>query len=71
MTTITIKTTGMYCPSCPMLIELSLRDLPGVDDVRASTADCETIVTFDESLVTPDTILNEIRNAGYGAECAA
>ena len=25
-----IKTTGMHCPSCPMLIELSVRDLPGV-----------------------------------------
>jgi copper chaperone len=71
MTTITIKTTGMHCPSCPMLIELSLRDLAGVGDVRSSTADCETVVTYDESLVTPDTIMNEIRNAGYGAECAA
>jgi copper chaperone CopZ len=71
MTTTTIVTTGMHCPSCPMLIELSLRDLPGVGDVRASTADCQTVVTYDESLVTLDAIMNEIRNAGYGAECAA
>jgi copper chaperone CopZ len=71
MTTTTIKTTGMYCPSCPMLIELSLGDLPGVGSVRASNADCETVVTFDESVIALDTILNEIRNAGYGAECAA
>ena len=70
MTTMTIKTTGMYCPSCPMLIELSLQDLPGIGDVRASTADCETVVTYDESLITLDVIMNEIRNAGYGAECA-
>lgn len=71
MTTSTIKTTGMYCPSCPMLIELTLRELPGVGDVWASTADCKTVVTYDESLVSLDAIVTEIRNAGYGAECAA
>jgi copper chaperone CopZ len=71
MTTISVKTTGMHCPSCPMLIELSLRDLPGVNDVRVSTVDCQTIVAYDESLLTPEAILNEIRSAGYGAECAA
>jgi copper chaperone CopZ len=71
MKTITIKTTGMHCPSCPMLIELSVRDLPGIGDVRVSNADCETVVTYDDSFITPESILTEIRNAGYGAECAA
>ena len=71
MTTVRIKTTGMHCPSCPMLIELNVCDLPGVTAVRASTADSLTVVTFDESIITPDAIVNEIRNSGYGAECAA
>jgi len=71
MTTVHIKTTGMYCPSCPMLIELSVRDLPGVVDVRVSNADCSTLVTYDESALSVDAILQEIRDAGYGAECAA
>ncbi len=71
MTTLHITTTGMHCPSCPMLIELSVRDLPGVSDVRVSNADCSTVVTYDESVITQDVILNEIRSAGYGAECAA
>ncbi len=71
MTTARIKTTGMHCPSCSMLIALNVRDLQGVTDVRASNAACLTIVTFDESVVTLETIVNEIRNAGYGAECAA
>ena len=68
MTTIHIKTTGMYCPSCPMLIELSLSDLPGVSAVQVSSADCSTVVTFDESAITAETIIREIRDAGYGAE---
>jgi copper chaperone CopZ len=71
MTTIHIRTTGMYCPSCPMLIELTVHDLPGVTDVQVSNADCSTVVTFDESATTAETILAAIRNAGYGAECAA
>ena len=71
MTTVHIKTTGMYCPSCPMLIELSVCDLPGVADVQVSSADCRTVVTYDESQTTAETILDEIRNAGYGAECVA
>ncbi len=71
MTTIHIKTTGMYCPSCPMLIELSVCDLPGVAAVQVSSADCRTVVTYDESVIAADSILDEIRNAGYGAECVA
>ena len=66
-----IATTGMHCPSCPMLIELSVCDLPGVTAVRVSSADCSTVVTYDESTITADAILDEIRRAGYGAERAA
>jgi copper chaperone len=68
MTTTRIKTTGMHCPSCSMLIELSVGDLPGVSEVRASNADCLTVVTFDESVIALDTIINEIQSAGFGAE---
>jgi copper chaperone CopZ len=61
----------MYCPSCPMLIELTLQDLPGVHDVTVSTADSRTVVTFDKTRVTLDAILTEIRKSGYDAECVA
>jgi copper chaperone CopZ len=66
-----VRTTGMHCPSCPMLIELSVCDLPGVTAVRVSNADCSTIVTYDESAITADAILDEIRGAGYGADRVA
>ena len=71
MTTIHIQTTGMYCPSCPMLIELSVCDLPGVSTVKVSNADCSTVVTYDESKINAEAILQEIRGAGYGAELVA
>lgn len=39
MNTISIKTTGMHCPSCSMLIEMDVGELPGVEAVRAAHAD--------------------------------
>ena len=71
MTTMRVATTGIHCPSCPMLIELSVCDLPGVSTVRVSNADCSTVVTYDESKVNAETILAEIRSAGYGAKRVA
>jgi copper chaperone CopZ len=71
MTTINIKTTGTHCPSCSMLIEMNVGDLPGVSEVRASHADGVATVTFDPSAVDAEAIAEEIRKAGYGAEIQA
>jgi len=71
MSTIDIKTTGTHCPSCSMLIEMNVSDLPGVSEVRASHADGVAKVTYDPSAIDAETIAEEIRKAGYGAEVQA
>lgn len=71
MNTVQLKTSGMHCPSCSMLIEMNVSDLPGVDSVRASHADGLTTVTFDETAVSVEKIADEIRSAGYEAEVLA
>jgi Cu+-exporting ATPase len=68
MTTITLKTSGMHCPSCSMLIEMNVSDLPGVQSVKASHADGTTVVTYDQSQVDAGRIESEIRAAGYDVE---
>ena len=68
MNTTTIKTSGMHCPSCSMLIEMNVADLPGVESVKASHADGVTVVTYDPSVVDAGRIESEIRAAGYEAE---
>lgn len=68
METISIRTTGMHCPSCAMNIDLTVGDLPGVDEVSTSLADGLSTVTFDPSSIDADTIAEAIREAGYGAE---
>ncbi len=71
MNTIQLKTSGMHCPSCSMLIEMNVSDLPGIDSVRASHADGLTTVTFDPTAVSAEKIAAEIRAAGYEAEVLA
>lgn len=68
MTTAQIKTTGMHCPSCSMLIEMNVGDLPGVLSVKASNADGMTSVDYDPAQIDVSAIVKEIRDAGYGAE---
>jgi copper chaperone CopZ len=68
MNTIKLKTGGMHCPSCSMLIEMNVSDLPGVESVRSSHADGLTTVTYDPSATDADKIAAEIRTAGYDAE---
>lgn len=67
-TTTSIKTTGMHCNSCAMLIQMTVEDLPGVEDVKADAAAGTTQVTYDPDLLTPEQIAEAIRGAGYGAE---
>jgi len=71
MDTVRIDTTGTHCSSCSMLIEMSVADLPGVNDVQAPHGDGVTTVKYDPSAVTAEAIVEEIRKAGYGAEILA
>jgi copper chaperone CopZ len=71
MNTIKLKTGGMHCPSCSMLIEMNVSDLPGVESVRSSHADGLTTVTYDPSSIDAEKIADEIRTAGYDAEVLA
>ena len=41
------KVEGMHCPSCEILIEKKLLDLPGFKAVNASTSKGEVVVEFD------------------------
>lgn len=68
MQTIELKTGGMHCGSCSMLIQLSVEDLPGVEEVRADYGTARTSVRFDPALVSAERIMDAIREAGYSVE---
>ena len=67
-TTIRLKTTGMHCGSCAMMVKMTLEDLPGVSAAASEYASGMTEVTFDTDLVSQDQLVAAIEAAGYGAE---
>ena len=69
-TTVHLKTSGMHCRSCSMLVDMTVDDLDGVTEVTTDHASGSTIVTFDDSRVGLDAILGAIRSVGYDAELA-
>ncbi len=68
MATLDLKTSGMHCGSCSMLIEMNVGDLPGVTVVKADFASGNTHVEFEPASVTPEEIISAIVEAGYTAE---
>ena len=69
-TTKRFATTGMHCPSCSMLIQIDVGDLPGVSAVSADHRTGLTEVTYDDETLDADAIVAAIVKAGYGAEVA-
>jgi len=66
-----IKTSGMHCRSCSMLVDMTVEELDGVTEVHADHASGDTVVTYDDALVTLEDVLTAIRGAGYEAEPAS
>ncbi|MCB9359006.1 heavy-metal-associated domain-containing protein [Candidatus Woesearchaeota archaeon] len=61
----TIKTKGMHCTSCEMLVQDALEDENGIIDVKASFKDNEVEVKFDESKISLDKIKEVIKGEGF------
>ena len=65
-----LKTSGMHCRSCSMLVDMTLGDLPGVEESRTDLASGMTEVRYDPQVVSLDDLIAAIRSAGYDAEVA-
>ena len=71
MATLDLKTGGMHCSSCSMLIEMTVSDLPGVSLVKVDYVKGAAHVEFDASAVSAEQVMTAVREAGYTAEIAA
>ena len=65
MKIIKIKTTGMHCPSCEMLVTDSLEDEDGINNAKADHKSGLIEVDFDDSKTNIDKIKNIIKEEGY------
>lgn len=68
MAEVDLRTTGMHCHSCVMLIQMNVGDLPGVESVKSDLATGVTTVVYDPDQVSVDDIMREIQSSGYGVE---
>lgn len=65
---IEIKTKGMHCTSCEMLLKDSLEELEGVSNIEASSKTGIVSVDFDETKITENKIIKTIKQEGYEVE---
>jgi mercuric ion binding protein len=63
--TITLSVPGMTCPSCPFIVDQSLRAVPGVSNVEVSFEARTATVTFDDGATNVDALVKATTNAGY------
>lgn len=64
---VALATTGMHCPSCAMLIDMTLKKEAGVEDVRSDYPAGTTDVTFDPDIIDEAAIVAKIEDLGYKA----
>lgn len=58
---------GMTCSACSARVEKSVSALAGVSDVAVNLLKNSMTLSYDESLIDTDTIIDAVKKAGYGA----
>ena len=70
-TTCTIPVSGMHCAGCSSRVQQALESTPGVSAATVNLMTNSATVEFDPSAVTPQRLVEAIRETGYGAELPA
>ncbi|TNF07002.1 MAG: copper chaperone [Bacillota bacterium] len=68
MKTQTYDVIGMHCVSCSIAISKLVKRNKGVMDVEVKLSDSKLIVSYDESLVTDQTVVDSVARLGYKAQ---
>lgn len=68
--TVTLAVSGMYCPSCPYIVQKSIEGVPGVSKVVVSLEKETAIVTFDDAKADISALTKATTEAGYPSKLA-
>lgn len=60
-----INVVGMHCPSCAIAVELSMKDLDGVEEAKANLETNTVEVEYDSELVSDVDLAGAVREAGF------
>ncbi len=69
--TIRIPVTGMTCAACQSRVQRTLQKQAGVADASVNLMMQNATVTFDPQAVSPQQLVEAIRDSGYGAALAS
>ena len=70
-TELTIPVQGMTCAACSARVQRTLERTPGVSGANVNLMTGSATVSFDPASVTPEHLVDAIRQTGYGAELPA
>ena len=59
--------TGMTCSACSARVEKVANALPGMKSAAVNLLSNSMMAEYDEALLTPETIIRAVEEAGYGA----
>jgi Cu+-exporting ATPase len=63
-----ITVSGMTCAACSSRVQRTLQLTPGVRDASVNLMTGTATVAFDPATITPGSLVDVIRDTGYGAE---
>lgn len=67
MNTVTLQLGKLTCPSCMQKISGHVDSLVGVEQTKIIFNASKARVYFDETVLSENTIIDEIKTIGYGA----
>ena len=68
---ITIPVSGMHCAACQSRVQSALQKTAGVQDATVNLMLNNATVTYDDSAVAPEALVDSIKSTGYDAELPA
>jgi Cu+-exporting ATPase len=67
---LTIPLLGMHCANCANTIGRGLKRTNGVSEANVSYANERAVITYDPKAVTPQQLIDTVKDLGYGAALA-
>ncbi|PCI88796.1 MAG: mercuric transport protein periplasmic component [Hyphomicrobiales bacterium] len=66
--TINFAVPGMFCASCPFIVEAAMGEVKGVISVTADTETRTALVVYDDEITSTENIAAASESAGYEAK---
>ncbi len=65
--TVTLSVPGMFCASCPFIVEAAMGEVTGVQSVVTTLDDRLAVVVFDDEITSIEDIIFASTAVGYEA----